>query len=149
MKKKGQAAMEFLMTYGWAILAAIIVIGVLAVYFRPSSLTSDSAIVTAPFYALGSTISASQVQLEIQNNGGETLNVTGVTIDVSTPAAAVCGNQSYVGNVAAGGTTTATFTCSSGISSGDSFSADVIVNYVRPGSSLILSSSGTISGTAA
>lgn len=30
--KKGQAAMEFLMTYGWAILAAIIAIGVLA-YF--------------------------------------------------------------------------------------------------------------------
>ena len=31
-KKKGQAAMEFLMTYGWAILAAVVVIGVLA-YF--------------------------------------------------------------------------------------------------------------------
>ena len=32
MKNKGQAAMEFLMTYGWAILAGIIAIGVLA-YF--------------------------------------------------------------------------------------------------------------------
>ena len=32
-KKKGQAAMEFLMTYGWAILAALIAIGVL-VYFK-------------------------------------------------------------------------------------------------------------------
>lgn len=30
INKQGQAAMEFLMTYGWAILAAIIVIGVLA-----------------------------------------------------------------------------------------------------------------------
>lgn len=30
MDKKGQAAMEFLMTYGWAILAAIVAIGVLA-----------------------------------------------------------------------------------------------------------------------
>ena len=30
--KRGQAAMEFLMTYGWAILAAITAIGVLA-YF--------------------------------------------------------------------------------------------------------------------
>ena len=34
MIKRGQAAMEFLMTYGWAILVAIIVIGVLAIYFR-------------------------------------------------------------------------------------------------------------------
>lgn len=32
MNNKSQAAMEFLMTYGWAILAAIIAIGVLA-YF--------------------------------------------------------------------------------------------------------------------
>jgi len=32
MKKKGQAAMEFLMTYGWAILVVLIVIGALA-YF--------------------------------------------------------------------------------------------------------------------
>ena len=32
MKKKAQAAMEFLMTYGWAILVVLIVIGALA-YF--------------------------------------------------------------------------------------------------------------------
>ena len=30
MNKKSQAAMEFLLTYGWAILAAIVAIGVLA-----------------------------------------------------------------------------------------------------------------------
>jgi uncharacterized protein (UPF0333 family) len=53
MKTKGQAAMEFLMTYGWAILAAIIVIGVLAIYFRPSALTSNNVIVTAPLYGVG------------------------------------------------------------------------------------------------
>ncbi len=39
--KRGQAAIEFLMTYGWAILAAIIVIGVLAIYFRPPLLQDD------------------------------------------------------------------------------------------------------------
>lgn len=41
MKRKGQAAMEFLMTYGWAILAAVIVIGVLAIYFRPSTVVDS------------------------------------------------------------------------------------------------------------
>lgn len=37
--KKGQAAMEFIFTYGWAILAAIIAIGVLAYFgvFSPQS----------------------------------------------------------------------------------------------------------------
>lgn len=37
MNKKGQPAIEFLMTYGWAILCAIIAIGVLAYFgvFNP------------------------------------------------------------------------------------------------------------------
>jgi len=40
MRTKGQAAMEFLMTYGWAILAAIIVIGILGYYY----FSSDQAV---------------------------------------------------------------------------------------------------------
>ena len=49
--KKSQAAMEFLMTYGWAILAAIIAIGVLAYYgvFSPGKYISGTAIVSAPW----------------------------------------------------------------------------------------------------
>ena len=37
--KRGQAALEFLMTYGWAILSAIIVIGALGsyLYFQPAN----------------------------------------------------------------------------------------------------------------
>ena len=43
MTKKGQAAMEFLMTYGWAILAAIIAIAVLAYFgvFNPGRYASE------------------------------------------------------------------------------------------------------------
>jgi len=37
MNKRGQRAMEFLITYGWAILAMIIVIGALGVYFYMNS----------------------------------------------------------------------------------------------------------------
>src|SRR3989344_4685658 len=88
MQKRGQAAMEFLMTYGWAILAAIIVIAVLAIYFRPSSLTSGTSVVTAPFYAIGSVVEPSQVQLEIRNNGGETLTLHKVDISVNNPSGA-------------------------------------------------------------
>ena len=50
MSRKGQAAMEFLMTYGWAILAAIIAIGVLAYFgvFNPSRLAGSAAVLNAP-----------------------------------------------------------------------------------------------------
>ena len=43
MAKRGQAAMEFLMTYGWAILAAIIAIAALAYFgvFSPGMSSID------------------------------------------------------------------------------------------------------------
>src|SRR3989338_8054891 len=49
--RKGQAAMEFLMTYGWAILAAIIAIGVLAYFgvFNPGRLAGPAGLVSPPF----------------------------------------------------------------------------------------------------
>ncbi len=75
MNKKGQAAMEFLMTYGWAILAAIIAIGVLAYFgvFSPGKYTSGSAVVTSPFYANAWNVKASSgVTLELKNNGEKT-----------------------------------------------------------------------------
>ena len=53
MNKKGQASMEFLMTYGWAILAGIIAIGALAYFgvFRTDSLTGNVVSMSAPFIA--------------------------------------------------------------------------------------------------
>jgi len=39
--KKSQAAMEFLMTYGWAILVVLVAIGALAYFRRPSSEPSE------------------------------------------------------------------------------------------------------------
>ncbi len=46
MNNKGQAAMEFLMTYGWAILAAIIAIGVLSYFgiFSPGNFITEGDI---------------------------------------------------------------------------------------------------------
>ena len=68
MQKKGQAAMEFLMTYGWAILAAIVVIGILGVYFfRSDMMTPKGAIVSAPFYANAQN---AKVAGNIPNDGG-------------------------------------------------------------------------------
>src|SRR3990167_2941907 len=79
-RRMGQAAMEFLMTYGWAILAAIIVIGVLALYFRPSGLTPESAFVGTPFYAKAASVTGTVVEIEIQNNGGEAIPNANMTL---------------------------------------------------------------------
>ncbi len=82
---RGQAAMEFLMTYGWAIMAAIIALGVLAYFgvFKQSAYSPEQAYVTPPFYAEGAAAQNApgtdgQLQLELANHGGEDYTITGI-----------------------------------------------------------------------
>jgi hypothetical protein len=145
MKTKGQAAMEFLMTYGWAILAAIIVIGVLAVYFRPSSLTQNSVVVTAPLYGSGVTIAAGQIQVEIQNNGGEDITTSAAALSFNSPAAGSCDAGTGVGAVSAGATQVITF-ANCNLAASDTVNADLSVSYTRPGTTLTLTATGSVSG---
>lgn len=136
--------MEFLMTYGWAILAAIIVIGVLAIYFRPSQLSQNSIALTAPFYGVGVTFATNTVNMEIRNNGGEEVDIMNATLSLTSPASINC-NTGGLNDMPAGNATVFSATCT-GLDSGESVSGDVTVYYTRPGSSLTLQSTGSISG---
>lgn len=143
MKNKGQAAMEFLMTYGWAILAAIIAIGVLAYFgvFSPGKYTPSATVVNPPFYATGANVNPSTVLVEVQNQGGEDLNVTSFAVNgCTTNSTAVWVNASERTVLSAAG-------C--GLSTGDSFRGDVTITYRKAGSSLDLQSTGTIAQTVA
>jgi len=151
--RKGQAAMEFLMTYGWAILAAIIVIAVISIYFRPSALVQNSVVVNAPLYGVGTTIAAGQIQIEVRNNGGETITVTGATLSFNSPSGAVCSTlDGGSGVLDASGTTVLDFggtTACTGLTAGDTVNGDVTVSYTRPDSTLTLQSTGSLSGKVA
>lgn len=146
MSKRGQAAMEFLMTYGWAILAAVIAIGVLAYFgvFTPGKYVTGSAVVNPPFYANAWNVQAdtgggsSGVVLELKNNGGEDYNI--YSVDVSG-----CGT--YTGapdSISASSSATITVTCSSDLTEGDSFKGDITIVYRKDGSSVDLTSTGTL-----
>jgi hypothetical protein len=84
--KRAQAAMEFLMTYGWAILVVLVAIGALAYFgvlsparFLPESCTMAPGIGCDDFkitWADG----ASTIQLLLRNGMGET--VTGVSVAI-------------------------------------------------------------------
>ncbi len=91
--KKGQAAMEFLMTYGWAILVVLIAIGAL-VYFgvlSPERFISDQCTLAAPLSCSRqgdfiATAGASTTALfKIQNGAGSSLSSVAVVV---TPAGA-------------------------------------------------------------
>lgn len=139
--KKGQAAMEFLMTYGWAILAAIIVIGALGSYFYFNQGGSSSIFVTAPFYGIASQINSSHIIIEIDNKGGETLREVYVNVSGND-----C-NQTLADSswTSTDGAQIIAISCG-GIGSLTEITGDITVTYLRPGSSLNLTTTGSVSG---
>ena len=81
MFKKGQAAMEFLMTYGWAILVVLIALGALFYLgvFNPK--TGNSYQVTAPFSAQDLKVDTTGVQLKVGGSGITTATLTAMNVN--------------------------------------------------------------------
>lgn len=144
MRKKGQAALEFLMTYGWAILAAVIVVGVLWYMIgNPANLAGDDFQMSVPFVAEAMSMNSNgDVSLEVRNGGGNNVNITGISIDSDTGScASISPNNEY----APGNTSIHTISCS-GLSSGERLSGTVLINYTEAGTTLDQSATGTIRG---
>ncbi len=138
--KRGQAALEFLMTYGWAILSAIIVIGALGSYFYFNQGGSSTIYVNAPFYGVASAAAGAVLSLEVENKGGESLNVTSIAV---SPCTVNNTDSAFDGTVGAGAQIVTLSGC--GTATGDSFSGSITVTYLRPGSALPLTSTGSVS----
>ena len=149
---KGQTAIEYLMTYGWAILIILIVAGVLAYYgiFAPSGfLGASSRGFTSIFVITPWDLnSAGQLKLRVENRVGSEINITQIyttdpvdavedITDVSIPA----GTQSSF--IIADTTSTGT--------SGATYSINIAVEYcltsVGCNAANRFNSTGTLTGT--
>jgi len=136
MRRKGQAAMEFLMTYGWAILAAIIAIGVLYLIIgNPSNLAGDNFQISSPFVKSAQSATTSGVTIEIKNGAGESVNVTDVTITN-------CGSYTTPTVVADAGIQAFIVPCT--LTSGDRVKGDVTISYTTIGSTVTQRATGTV-----
>ena len=135
--------MEFLMTYGWAILAAIIVIGVLAIYFRPENLAPNSVLIGAPFTDTKAQVSVGSIQIEIPNNVGVSLNVTSVGINLTSPVGITCTADTSLGILAPDTKAISTPSCS-GLTAGDRIRGTVTVKYIEPDSAIVQKATGSI-----
>ena len=147
MENKGQAAMEFLMTYGWAILAAIIAIGVLAYFgvFSPGRYLPEACTLTSPLGCDDNKISvATGISLVLRNGAGEDITVSSVNI-------VNCGIDSTSQPVADGGTATITIpTCTPVLVAGNKFNGAITVTYIKTsGGTFSHTSSGTLIGKVA
>lgn len=146
---KGQTAIEYLMTYGWAILIILIVAGVLAYYgiFAPSGFLGPTARGFGQLQVLNpwSLATTGTLTLFVENRVGGTINITtlNMTLDgnpytssVSPQVQITSGENKIV---------SATFTIPLTHNKGDSYTATLGIYYNYSGQ--IFSSTGTISGT--
>ena len=147
MERKGQAALEFLMTYGWAILAAIVVIGALAFFgvFSPGRYAPKAFTLTAPLGGEEFSINTTTVSLVIRNGGGEDLIIRNISL-TNTPTGVSCTDLTPDTTIGDGTTGTFYISCS-GLSSGSSFRADLVVTYQEKGGFLNQTSTGMIRGS--
>jgi hypothetical protein len=140
--RKGQAAMEFLMTYGWAILAAVIVIGVLAYFgvFSPSTYVQNQCTLSAPMGCNKGAVSAttSGVTFELVNGAGEA--ATNVVVAITG-----CGNTAAapIATLAESTPTAITVTCAPALATGK-FKGAIAVNYTIQGSTIVQTSTGSV-----
>lgn len=96
MQKKAQAAMEFLMTYGWAILVVLAAIGALAYFgvlspdkILPERCTGPAGLdclEKASVVSTGTGANADNITFALKNNLGYAINVTSVNSAGDTDA---------------------------------------------------------------
>ena len=125
MKGKGQAAMEFLMTYGWAILVVLVAIGALAYFgvlspqrFLPSSCQFQSGLGCDSFK-----VATNGVRIVLRNGLGQDL--TNVTLGVTG-----CGTATLVPSLTDGSQTNQVVSCT--LTSGNRFKETLWAYYIDP-----------------
>ncbi|MDP4039651.1 MAG: hypothetical protein Q8P57_03670 [Candidatus Pacearchaeota archaeon] len=163
MERKGQAAMEFLMTYGWAILAAIIAIGVLAYFgvFNPGRLAGPAGIISPPFNLddfniVDGGLGADVVNMIVTQNLGSNVNlVAGSEFVFTLPDSSTCSVTSDPAGIISAtpadwtSGTQVTFTATCEIDSwgtGDAVRGDITISYTKSGSSLTQVTQGNLRG---
>lgn len=143
---KGQTALEYLMTYGWAILIVIIAVGALFglgltkpcrwVGTQVSGFTGGGFEVATPRFD-----SAGYLEFDLKRIGAATVTVGTVDGTFKT----VTKSFSVSGDMATGNTTAVNITGFATQPSGDCYSVDAKVNYNEGGRAF--TAAGKVSGT--
>jgi hypothetical protein len=149
--RKSQAAMEFLMTYGWAILVVLVAIGALAYFgvlspdnFLPNRCQLPAGIGCTDFLVEEVSGASDTVKVVLQNGLGFDLDT--LTVSIAEPNCA--GGTSTPSSLNNGEKATFTITCDLGgtLSAGKKFNADLGVQYDNSDSGLSHVANGSITG---
>ncbi|MBU0629269.1 MAG: hypothetical protein KKC75_08845 [Nanoarchaeota archaeon] len=144
--KKGQAAMEFLMTYGWAILVVIISIGALAYFgaISPQNFLPEKCVISTGSglfcKEFTSSSSADTITLRIHNILPSSVDIEGITTDEPSCSLSSCTSDP----IPSDGESDCTLDCSGGLNAKDNVKADLAISYKLGDSTLEKSTSGSI-----
>lgn len=83
MKNRGQAAMEFLMTYGWAIMVVLIAVGALSYFgvLSPDKFIPERCILEAGIGCIDFKVNENSVTLVLRNGKGEDIQIRNITAE--------------------------------------------------------------------
>lgn len=146
MNKKAQSGLEFMMTYGWAILVVMIAIGALSYFFvfNPNNTAPDVCLLPVGFICRDSSISATNgVLLVVENGLKKSLSSFTITIPECFSTATASGGLSYPE------TERLNMSCSSGnITAGDKVKFSLEINYTSGSGAQVITHSidGTLVG---
>lgn len=139
MRKKGQAAMEFLMTYGWAILVVLGAIAALAYFgvLSPQQFIPEKCTLPPGFGCLDQAGDTSGFQFVMTNGQGNSVEITELMFEDNQGNSGACQNSTGTqisatgGNLSLGSGQQETISCnpSGGYESGDKVMATIEFNY--------------------
>ncbi len=147
MTMKGQTALDFLMTYGWALLLIVLVIGALfalGVFDIGAFLGSRATGFAQVGVAAHRIDNAGALSVQLTNRVGTDIRVDNVTWTYRGTTSSNTTVNTTVGN----GQTTSTLNLGTvtGAASGDTFTVQMSIGYVDLNTNFAYQSSGTITG---
>lgn len=154
--RKGQAAMEFLMTYGWAILVVLAAIAALAYFgvLSPDRFFPDKCIVQGGgFSCVESRVengaAADTITVVFRNSGGSNMQMVNITMVSETTTCDLVAGDDFVsiGGLNNGDSTNALqFNCSSAtaLDNVNKFRGTIIIDYLPDEATLWQKADGSI-----
>ena len=144
---KAQAAMEFLMTYGWAILVVLAAIAALAYFgvLSPEKFLPEKCVIQPGIACVSHKVTPTAVTLVISNGLGRTITINSITL---TSGSSSCAETITTDNTMMSGDQK-TFTidgppaCSNGVAK-DKFKADITFGYTEKDTDLTKTAYGNL-----
>lgn len=81
--KKGQSALEYLMTYGWALVVIVIVIAALIFLIQPSQVGGNTCSTTSGILITNHQVSSATDNITLALSNGTAITLTGVDVNVT------------------------------------------------------------------